>query len=116
SAFAFGGFLAGVAGGLYAHLLTFISGSDFIIHVSVIALAYLVIGGGQTKWGPLVGATLFTVLPETLRPIQAVRLELFALLMLFMMLFRPSGMISAATVRSIARRLRGNLPAPRVGP
>ncbi len=116
SAFAFGGFLAGVAGGLHAHLLTFISGNDFVIHVSVIALAYLVIGGGQTKWGALVGATLFTVLPETLRPIQDFRLELFALLMLLMMLFRPAGMVSAATVRSIGRRLRGGVVPPGVVP
>lgn len=106
SAFAFGGFLAGVAGGLYAHLLTFISGNDFVIHISVIALAYVVIGGGQTMWGPLLGAALFTVLPETLRPIQEFRLELFGILILLMMLFRPAGIVSAAAVRRISRRSR----------
>jgi branched-chain amino acid transport system permease protein len=98
-AFACGGFLAGVAGAFYAHLLTFISGNDFAIHLSTIALAYVVIGGGQTMWGPLLGATIFTVLPETLRPIQEFRLELFGLLILLVMLFRPTGMISAAMVR-----------------
>lgn len=104
AAFTCGGFLAGIAGGLYAHLLTFISGNDFVIHLSVIALAYVVIGGGQTMWGALLGATLFTLLPETLRPIQDFRLELFALLMLGMMLFRPTGMISAANVRTLSKR------------
>lgn len=106
AAFACGGFLAAVAGAFYAHLLTFISGNDFIIHLSTIALAYVVIGGGQTMWGPLVGAAIFTVLPETLRPIQEFRLELFGLLMLLVMLFRPSGMISAETVRRLAARLQ----------
>lgn len=104
AAFAWGGFLAGVAGGFYAHLLTFISGNDFVIHLSVIALAYVVIGGGQTMWGPLLGATIFTVLPETLRPIQEFRLELFGILMVLVMLFLPNGMISAAMVRRIGAR------------
>lgn len=98
-AFACGGFIAGVSGALYAHLLTFISGGDFIIHLSTIALAYVVIGGGQTMWGPLLGAVIFTVLPETLRPIRDFRIELFGLLIILVMLFRPAGMISAAMVR-----------------
>jgi branched-chain amino acid transport system permease protein len=115
AAFAWGGFLAGVAGGFYAHLLTFISGNDFIIHLSVIALAYVVIGGGQTMWGPLLGAAIFTILPETLRPIQEFRLELFGLLMLLVMLFRPSGMISAAMVRRISARLaRKKIPTRQI--
>lgn len=104
-AFAAGGFLAGLAGGFYAHLLTFISGNDFIIHMSVIALAYVVIGGGQTMWGPLLGATVFTLLPETLRPIQSFRLEIFGMLIVATMLFRPTGAISAAMVRRWSERL-----------
>jgi branched-chain amino acid transport system permease protein len=98
AAFACGGFLAGVAGAFYAHLLTFISGNDFAIQLSTIALAYVVIGGGQTMWGPLTGASIFTVLPETLRPVQEFRLELFGLLILLVMLFRPSGIVSVALV------------------
>lgn len=106
SAFAFGGFLAGVAGGLYAHLLTFVSGNDFIIHLSIFALAYVVIGGAQTRWGPLLGATIFTILPETLRIFQEFRVEMFGLLILLVMLFKPAGLVSQAWVRSLARRLK----------
>jgi branched-chain amino acid transport system permease protein len=109
--FALGGFLAGIAGGFYAHLLTFISGNDFVIHLSTIALAYVVIGGGQTLWGPLLGATIFTLLPELLRPVREFRVEVFGLLMLGMMLFRPAGLISAANVRALWERLRRR-PAP----
>jgi branched-chain amino acid transport system permease protein len=111
AAFACGGFLAGIAGAFYAHLLTFISGNDFIIHLSTIALAFVVIGGGQTMWGPLVGATIFTVLPETLRPVQEFRLEIFGALIVLVMLFRPPGMISAAMVRRL-----GNLFKARATP
>lgn len=99
AAFVCGGFLAGMSGALYAHVLTFISGNDFVIHLSTIALAFVVIGGGQTMWGPLLGAVLLTVLPEVLRPIRDFRIELFGLLIILVMLFRPTGMISAATLR-----------------
>lgn len=112
AAFVCGGFIAGVSGALYAHLLTFISGNDFIIHLSTIALAYVIIGGGQTMWGPLVGAVLFTVLPETLRPIRDFRIELFGLLIILVMLFRPSGMISASTVRRWAVALTAKVKRP----
>jgi branched-chain amino acid transport system permease protein len=110
-AFAFGGLLAGMAGALHAHLLTFISGSDFIIHASTIALAFVVIGGGQTMWGPLIGATIFTVLPESLRPIKDFRIEMFGLLIIMVMLFRPTGIISAAMVRRWSARIAGWMPA-----
>lgn len=105
AAFAFGGLLAGMSGALHAHLLTFISGGDFIIHASTIALAFVVIGGGQTMWGPLVGATIFTVLPETLRPLKDFRIEMFGLLIILVMLFRPTGIVSAALVRRWSQRL-----------
>jgi branched-chain amino acid transport system permease protein len=116
AAFVCGGFIAGVSGALYAHLLTFISGNDFIIYLSTIALAYVVIGGGQTMWGPLIGAIIFTILPETLRPIRDFRLELFGLLIILVMLFRPTGMISAATVRgwsaALFQRTKNELGRP----
>lgn len=120
-AFAFGGILAGISGGLYAHLLTFISGNDFIIHLSTIALAFVVIGGGQTMWGPLLGAVVFTLLPELLRPIQGFRIELFGLLMLLTMLFRPEGAISAQMVRNLRARFSprppsGGQPQPATSP
>jgi branched-chain amino acid transport system permease protein len=110
-AFAFGGLIAGIGGGLYAHLMTFITGDDFKIHLSVMALAYVVIGGGQTLWGPLLGAVIFTILPEASRPLKDFRLELFGLLMLAVMLFRPTGIISAGNVRkwALGRRLQGGI-------
>lgn len=113
-AFVCGGFIAGMSGALYAHILTFISGNDFVIHLSTIALAFVVIGGGQTMWGPLLGAVLLTVLPEILRPIREFRIELFGLLIILVMLFRPTGMMSAATVRrwgsALATRAKAKRP------
>jgi branched-chain amino acid transport system permease protein len=101
-AFVLGAFMAGIGGGLYAHLLTFISGNDFGIPLSVIVLAYAVIGGSGTYWGPVMGAFVFTLLPEILRPIKDYRLEVFGLLMMLTMVFRPEGMLTRDLVARIA--------------
>ena len=107
--------IAFVCGGVISHILTFISGNDFVIHLSTIALAFVVIGGGQTMWGPLLGAVLLTVIPEILRPIREFRIELFGLLIILVMLFRPTGMISAVMVRrwgsALVTRARAKRPS-----
>lgn len=104
-AFAAGAAIAAVAGSLYAHLLTFISGNDFGIPLTVMMLAYVVIGGGQTFWGPLLGALLFTLLPEVARFTKEYRLEIFGTAMLLTMLYRPHGILTKKMVRKIEGRL-----------
>ncbi len=104
-AFAIGGAIAGFGGGLYAHLLTFITGNDFGIAQTVIALAYVVIGGGQTFWGPALGALVFTFLPEILRFTKEFRVEIFGGLMLLTMIYRSEGIITRAMVERVGRAL-----------
>lgn len=100
-AFAIGAAIAGVAGSLYAHLLTFITGNDFDIPLTVMMLAYVVIGGGQTFWGPILGALIFTLLPEVARETKEFRLEIFGIAMLVTMLFRQHGLITRDMVRRL---------------
>ncbi len=104
-AFAIGAGIAGFGGGLYAHLLTFITGNDFGIAQTVIALAYVVIGGGQTFWGPALGALVFTFLPEILRFTKEFRVEIFGGLMLLTMIYRSEGIITRAMVERVGRAL-----------
>lgn len=104
-AFANGAAIAGLGGGLYAHLLTFITGNDFGIAQTVIALAYAVIGGGQTFWGPALGALVFTFLPEILRFTKEFRVEIFGGLMLLTMIYRSEGIITRAMVERVGRAL-----------
>ena len=104
-AFAIGAGIAGFGGGLYAHLLTFITGNDFGIAQTVIALAYAVIGGGQTFWGPALGALVFTFLPEILRFTKEFRVEIFGGLMLLTMIYRSEGIITRAMVERVGRAL-----------
>ncbi len=103
-AFAAGAAIAAVAGSFYAHLLTFISGDDFGIPLTVMMLAYVVIGGGQTFWGPLLGALLFTLLPEVARFTKEYRLEIFGIAMLLTMLYRPHGILTKKLVSRMEAR------------
>lgn len=107
-AFALGAAIAGVAGSLYAHMLTFITGNDFNIPLTVMMLAYVVIGGGQTFWGPILGAMVFTLLPEVARETKEFRLEIFGFAMLATMIFRQHGVITRDMVKK-AEAWIGNL-------
>ena len=66
-AFGLGALIAGLAGALYAHQATFMDSTTFNIMLAVEILMFVVVGGGSTYWGPLLGADLLTLLPEFLR-------------------------------------------------
>ena len=76
-AFSLGAFLAAYAGALYAHFVTFISPHDFEVDRSIEILLFVVLGGGQTYLGPLVGAVLLTLPPEFLRFLSEYRLLVY---------------------------------------
>ncbi len=108
-AFTVGAAIAGVAGSLYAHLLTFITGNDFNIPLTVMMLAYVVIGGGQTFWGPVLGALIFTLLPEVARETKEFRLEIFGIAMLATMVFRQQGLITRDMVKRLESCIKRTL-------
>jgi branched-chain amino acid transport system permease protein len=69
-AFGLGAMIAGLAGALFAHHATYIDSTTFNVMLSVEILTFVVVGGGSTYWGPLVGATVLTLLPEFLRTLR----------------------------------------------
>jgi branched-chain amino acid transport system permease protein len=69
-AFGTGAMIAGFAGALYAHHATFMESSTFNIMMGVEILMFVVVGGGSTYWGPLLGALFLTLLPEFLRTLR----------------------------------------------
>jgi branched-chain amino acid transport system permease protein len=69
-AFGLGAVIAGIAGALYAHQATYLDSSTFNIMVSVEILMFVVVGGGSTYWGPLVGAVALNAIPEFLRSMR----------------------------------------------
>lgn len=76
-AFGLGAALAGLSGAFYAHNFGYIEAQSFNAMVSIYVLLYVLLGGTQTAWGPLVGAAFFTLLPEVLREVLPAAKEFF---------------------------------------
>jgi|UniRef100_A0A7V6A1U4 branched-chain amino acid transport system permease protein len=92
-AFCIGAFFAGVAGGLFAHLLQFINPRSFSILKSTDMLVMVYLGGMGSLTGSLLGATIFTLVLEFLRPLGLWRWVIGPLLLVFLMIFRPEGIM-----------------------
>jgi branched-chain amino acid transport system permease protein len=97
-AFAAGGFIAGIGGGLYAHYIQFIQADTFGFDRAVDILMFAVLGGMDVFYGPLLGAAILTLLPEYLRVIQEWRIEFYGVIMILVMIFRPQGILSKDTL------------------
>lgn len=92
-AFMIASFFAGVAGGLFAHLLQFISPRIFDITKTTDILVMVYLGGVGSIGGSIMGASMFTVLQECLRPLGVWRMVIMPLLLVLLMLFRPRGIM-----------------------
>ena len=86
-------FFAGVAGGLFTHLLQFINPRIFDITKTTDILVMVYLGGVGSIGGSIAGASLFTVLQECLRPLGVWRMVIMPLLLVLLMLFRPRGIM-----------------------
>jgi branched-chain amino acid transport system permease protein len=107
ASFAIGAGLAGLAGGLYAHHFSFVEAQYFNPLLSIYVLLFVLIGGTQTAWGPLVGATFFTLVPELLRVGGSWRYVAFGVIIVAMMIFRPEGIVTRTMLaRVFGRRVR----------
>lgn len=82
----------GASGGLYAQYVTYISPEIFGWYYIATPLIMVIIGGAGTIAGPIMGAVVFTFLPEILRTLADYRLAIFGLLMIVGILFMPEGM------------------------
>lgn len=109
-AFALGTALAGLAGGLYASQMSFISPSDFTFPLSITIMSMAVVGGLGTVWGPVVGALILGLAPEVFRFVMEYRLLVDGGLLVLMMRFQPSGLLGKKSFlpqlweRTVARR------------
>ena len=97
-AFTIGAIISGLAGAMYAHLNFIISPGEFGFSAAVQLLIYNIVGGTRIWYGPLLGATLLTALPEVLRGIGVtagpIRMCVNGIILLLVILFLPNGLIS----------------------
>lgn len=105
-AFFLGAFVAGLAGGLAAHITFYIGPKDFSYHRAVEILLFAVLGGGNVVWGPLLGSAILTTLPEILRSVAEYREMIYGGILVIMMTFRPQGLISEETIRFWQSKLK----------
>ena len=93
-AFMFGAFWAGVAGGLFAHVLRYVNPSSFGLQKLAEILAMVYFGGLNSIYGSIVGAVSISVLGEALRPLELFKWIIIPLILIMVMIFRPHGLIS----------------------
>ena len=98
-AFTFGNFLAGLAGAVYGMMTSYVAPNNFTFADSLILVSILILGGIGNPWGILPAATVVLILPEKFQFIQEYRFLLYALLVIFILLFRPDGLVPR-TVRN----------------
>ncbi|MCJ7537054.1 MAG: branched-chain amino acid ABC transporter permease [Anaerolineales bacterium] len=93
-AFLFGAFWAGVAGGLFAHVIRYVNPSTFGIQMLAEVLAMVYFGGLNSVQGSIVGALSINLLSEALRPLEIYKWLVIPLLLIIVMITRPTGLIS----------------------
>jgi branched-chain amino acid transport system permease protein len=94
TAFMVGAFWAGVAGGLFAHVLRYVNPSTFGLQKLAEILAMVYFGGLNSIFGSIVGAISISVLGEALRPLELFKWIIIPLILILVMIFRPHGLIS----------------------
>ena len=96
--FLFGAFWAGVAGGLFAHVMGYINPGTFgVLKLSeILAMVYL--GGLNSVVGSIAGAVGLQVLMEVLRPLELWKWIVIPILLIVLMIRRPTGLIAFTEV------------------
>jgi branched-chain amino acid transport system permease protein len=106
SAMTAGGFIAGVAGGLYAHYTTHIEQGNFNVLVATFAIAYPILGGLSNVFGTLAAVVFIQgFLVEGLRFLGDWRNLLFGALIVLVMNIRPGGLLDAKSAAALRRLL-----------
>jgi branched-chain amino acid transport system permease protein len=98
-----GSILAGLAGSLWAHYISYISPADFTLTETILVLLCVVLGGRGTNWGPILGAFVIIFFQEIIRflPIPAdfdrfvapIQGMVYGAVLIVLMLKRPEGLL-----------------------
>ena len=105
--------LAGVAGSLYAHYTRFVSPEVFLFTYTVTMVIMVIAGGQGTLVGPVIGAVLFTALPEALREAMSWQWQMLAygVVLVVLVFFLPRGIVPSFA-RWQQRKVRSRIAEP----
>ena len=87
--------LAGMAGSLYAHYITFINPESFGLHTSILILTMVVLGGMGSILGSVLGACFLTILPELFRRFADYQDLAYGAMLIALLIWRPQGLLGA---------------------
>ena len=105
-AFVTGAFFAGMAGGLYAHFISYITPQQFGFIKSIEIEVMVIVGGMGNTVGIIIAAIILTILPEALRGVAEYRMVIYSLTLIVIMILRPQGLFGKGI--NLKRYLRPN--------
>ena len=108
-AFVIGAFFAGIAGGLFGHLLQYLNPQTFDFNRSFEIIIMVVLGGMGSISGSVVAAIFLSVIREALRPLQEItktdfRMVIYSLMLIVLMLTRPNGLFGTREITDLWRK------------
>jgi branched-chain amino acid transport system permease protein len=115
--FVIAAFIAGLGGSIYAMDVGFVKPDVAQFLKSIDFLIYVVLGGMGSMTGSILAAYVLTYLQEFLRFFQDYRLIIYPLILIFVMLFRPQGLLGmkelsfVRIVDRLSAKIRGNKSA-----
>jgi branched-chain amino acid transport system permease protein len=104
-AFTLGAMIAGLAGALNAHFTFFLSPREYGFENAVDILTMAVLGGPASLIGPVLGATIMTILPELLRFLKEFRMAVNGAILILVVLFLPRGIWDPARFRFLKNKI-----------
>ena len=116
-AFIIGSFLAGVAGGLYAHYMMYLNPTMFMFIKSFEVVVMVVLGGLGSISGSIIAAIVLTFLPEGLRVVKDYmpggkdpRMIIYSIMLIVLMLTRPEGLLGRRELWQVLSRRKDTIP------
>jgi len=107
-AFVIGAVLAGVVGAMSAPFLNTWNARQGTFDASIAYLAYVLVGGSRSMWGPLLGGMMLSALPEVLRPLKDSRLIINGFVLVFASIYMPKGIAGVVgNLRNFTARTLG---------
>jgi len=108
-AFMISGFFAGIAGAIFVLDTTAVNPAIYQPLYSFYAIIMASIGGIATIYGSIIGAFLFIILSEVLRPLAAAALLIFAALLILIIRFAEEGVMNPVLekVQELYDKIRG---------
>ena len=112
-AFILGSFFVGIAGGLKVHYLGSVTPNQFTIGFMVFILIWVIVGGYNKFYGPIIGVVVLTIFDESIRSFEVIRPAIYGGMLILSILFLPLGL------ESVPAKIKGwfnSEPSPKKPP